>query len=410
MNLRGRYHLHRCSLLFCCLFGHYVASSAGVVSAECSGAVANFDVSSGTVCLPSVDVTDNSGKSTYQANISLLTGSSVLRFAVTSASSIAATSNAAASFSLLDGRLQVPAVEIRNGYGVERYKAVLSWDAGSNAPITFSLSSVDAIISPDYAPGITWKPYVGLLSNEKQAVNTLERSLPYAALANAVYDFGNTMVGDWHLVDSVSNSSGMQAAVYLNNSTQEMALAYRGTETCSGLSCFGSAGLEAGKDTLTDSLLTQGKDSGQFDDAYNYARDMLNKYPGKIKTITGHSLGGGLAQAVGAAATVETFVFNSSPVANNYFDQHGVKAKDPNYANFIHVLADVHDPVSNTDEKGNIYADAAHVAPLLQFDFDKKEVLPTYKVTLDSLRFNKHSIVTLINNITLLTNVYQGGW
>lgn len=378
------------------------------LAANCTGMAAVFDPVSRVVCLPSVEVIEGNTKQSYVAELLNFNPAEPLRFGLATANPIAATTSYSASYVSANGVLQIPAVEIRNGFGVERYRVSLNLGKDS----VFAVTSIAAVISPDYQPEKTWKPYVGLLPNEKHAVNILEQSLPYAALANAVYDFAITKVGDWLLLESVSRSSGMQAAVYQNMQTQELVLAFRGTEFCDVLSfsCSLSDIKESGKDTLADTLLTQGRDSGQFDDAYNYARDMLLKYPDKIKSITGHSLGGGLAQAVGAAAKIQTFAFNSSPVANNYFDQHGVKAKDPSYADYIFVLSDVHDPVSNTDELGKIYADAAHVAPLLQYDFDKKAVLPTYNVTLDSLRFNKHGIVKLLDNISQLTTIYRNGW
>lgn len=384
------------------------AALADSASADCSGSVALFDPASTTVCLPNVAVRAGSQLAYYQARLQAVAGSNLSRFALLSATAGTVGTTETGAYTVSDGKLELPTVEVRNGYGVDRYSATLQWQNNNS----FALSAIAAVISRDYVPGRTWKPYVGLLPNEKQAVNTLQDARPYAILANAVYDFGTKTVADWDMLENVSKSSGMQAAVYANRLSGQLALVFRGTdELCFiPIVCSNSQIVESGRDSLTDTMLTQGKDSGQFDDAYNYARDMLAKYPGKSFVVAGHSLGGGLAQAVGAAFKLPTYALNSSPVANNYFDEHKVKAKDDSYAQFIHVLADIHDPVSNTTEAGFVYADAAHVAPLLQFDFDNKAVLPTYKTNLDSVRFNKHSIEKLVENMTLVQNIYRAGW
>ena len=68
------------------------------------------------------------------------------------------------------------------------------------------------------------------------------------------------------------------------------------------------------------------------------------------------------------------------------------------------------DPVSSTDSLGAVYKDAAHVTPNIQFNFDRKEIMPTYKTDLDSLRLNKHSMTKLRENINATGEVYRLGW
>ena len=167
---------------------------------------------------------------------------------------------------------------------------------------------------------------------------------------------------------------------------------------------------QSGLDTLTDTMLTQGHDSGQFDDAYQFTKKVLALYPGRKITVTGHSLGGGLAQAAGASFLLETYAFNASPVPNDFFDAHSVKQFNPLFNELIHVLSDIHDPVSTTNDLGKVYADASHVSPVIFFDFDRKEINPGYKTSLDSLRFNKHSMEKLRDNIAAIIAIYQGGW
>ncbi|MDP1614951.1 MAG: hypothetical protein Q8L68_04065, partial [Methylococcales bacterium] len=75
-----------------------------------------------------------------------------------------------------------------------------------------------------------------------------------------------------------------------------------------------------------------------------------------------------------------------------------------------YVIADVHDPVSNTDKTGKIYLDSHHVTPLIQFNFDSLEILPNRNVDLKDLRFDRHKIAELADNATKLMAIYQGGW
>lgn len=391
--------------LVCCIG----ASHAESIVPSCTGSVATYDEPSSSVCLPSIEVRENNKLSYYRAQLQLIADGNP-GFNILIAEPITTNTASVASFDVNTGTLVIPSVELRRTFGVERYRANLNW----RPDLRFGLTAIAAIISPNYAPGKTWKPYVGLLPNEKQAVNHLAASQPYATLANAVYDFGNSLVGGWTLLESVSRDTGMQAAVYSNRLSGELVLAYRGTDELCFLpiSCSFKQIEESGNDSLADTLLTQGRDSGQFHDAYVYAQTMISKYSGRQLTVTGHSLGGALAQAVGASFKLKTFAFNSAPVANNFFDAHGVQMKDDNYQNFIHIITDIHDPVSVSTGNvlSKVYDDATHLAPLLQFDFDKKEILPTYKTTLDSLRLSKHSMETLLNNITLLRSIYADGW
>ena len=77
----------------------------------------------------------------------------------------------------------------------------------------------------------------------------------------------------------------------------------------------------------------------------------------------------------------------------------------------IYVIADVHDPVSNTDKTGKFYIDSHHVTPLIQFNFDLKEIMPSESVDLYDLRFDRHGITRFHDNaVDLITDIYQTGW
>ncbi len=136
----------------------------------------------------------------------------------------------------------------------------------------------------------------------------------------------------------------------------------------------------------------------------------MNRFPNRSITLTGHSLGGGLAQAVGAVLGLKTFAFNSAPVPDDFFDDNPVSLPESALNELIHVLADIHDPVSNTDETGKFYINSKHAAPLIQFDFDLKEITPNRLAELDKLRFNRHGITKFFENASNLMTIYANGW
>ncbi len=323
-------------------------------NASCNGTKAFYSATTGAVCLPTVAVPTATGTHYYLAQLQIVNTSNPLRLDLTSTTEIPPPTLASATFSQATGLLNIPAIEQYDQFGTNRYSINLQLLPNSN-PAEFQLINVVAVIA-NYKQGVTWKPYVGLLPGEKSAQNTLGYAQPFSALDVAVYDFNIKSVGAWNLRETTSTSSGMQAGVYVNSQTNQVALAFRGTEFCIDLfSCSFSQLEESGRDVLADTLLTQGRDSGQFNDAY-LAQQIRTLYAGSNIVTTGHSLGGGLAQAVGAALQWETYAFNSSPVPNNYFNDHSVYQFNPIFNQMIHVLSDIHDPVSNTDYSGKLYA------------------------------------------------------
>lgn len=167
---------------------------------------------------------------------------------------------------------------------------------------------------------------------------------------------------------------------------------------------------ELALDVTADSAIATGIVSDQFKDAFNFASDVIARYPGAKITVAGHSIGGGLAQAVGATLGLETFAFNSSPVPDHFFDTYTITLPKEKIAELIHVIADIHDPIANADKSGNLYVDSHHVTPLMQFDFSTKEIVPAKSVKLKDLRFDRHGIVELYQNSSALINLYVSGW
>lgn len=314
------------------------------------------------------------------------------------------------TFTSATGVLNMPKIDIPKRFGTERYSVDLNLVSNDNETI-FQLSQVAIYINPDYVAGRDWKPFGMLASEERRAADLLGRSLPYMQLADLVYDFDNTTVGTWSLIETKSRSSGMDAGVYENQNTnpKEIALIFRGTETCD-FPCSLKETENFLRDVTADSAIATGIVSDQFKHAFNFALDVITRYPGAKIIVAGHSLGGGLAQAVGATLGLEAFAFNSSPVPDDFFDTYTITLPAEKIAELIHVIADIHDPVSNADESGDLYINAHHVTPLIQFNFETKEILPTKPVKLRSLRFDRHSVTELYESSSSLMNTYLAGW
>lgn len=401
------------SLLVSSVLAGAALSVVPTVQAEVAscGAKANFSVTTGKVCLPQVTVNAAGGVQTYQAQLQLLNGTGAPRFTLTEAVPVASTTAAdLPTYSGVTGLLHIPVVEQYDPYGTNRY-AVHLQQVPNTSPAEFELLPGAAAMFGVYTPGLTWKPYVLLQPYEKTGLNQVGGAPDFADLAVAAYDFSILTIGAWDAVEGADTATGLQGALYSNRNTGELAIAFRGTEFCIlPVTCSLTQLKESQRDVLTDTLLTQGHDSGQFQDAYNFVQVMLKKYPGRKVTVTGHSLGGGLAQAVGLAFNLETYAFNSSPVPNNFFDAHGVKPESASLSGKMHVISDIHDPISNTDYSGKFYADATHIVPPVFIDFDKKEIAPTYKAELDNVRFNKHAMNTLRDNLLTMLGVYKQGW
>ncbi|PTN12840.1 lipase family protein [Nitrosomonas aestuarii] len=392
----------------CCFL--IIGSPARAVISDCieQEAPAAFFVENGLLCLQKITVAEQPGTTFYKAALTWSGPDNPNQFRLLNAEPDQLADQNSPIFSTVDGSLIIPRVDIPRTFGTERYVANLVLVDDEDLSV-FKLASVTLYINPDFVPNVTWKPYGMLDSDERHAVDLLGRSIPYAKLADAVYDFDNKTIDQWVLFEKKDKNSGMQAAVYYNPETDEVVLAFRGTETCD-FPCSLSETAEFFLDTAADSLLTFGFVDTQFADAVDYAQDVVNRAQGRKIIVTGHSLGGGLAQAIGAALGLETFAFNSAPVPDDFFKDYPRALSPEMLSEIIHVIGDIHDPVSNTDETGKLYQNADHVSSLIQFDFDLKEILPAGLKQLNDLRFNRHSITRLVDNASSLLAIYRDGW
>ncbi|MBA3755115.1 MAG: lipase [Nitrosomonas sp.] len=374
-------------------------------------APATFLEANGLVCLQKIIVADEASTQLYKASLQWLGIDNPNRFQLLTTEFDDASEINSPTFSTLNGLLTLPKVDVPKLFGTERYIVNLNLVPSTDDPaaMLFELAKVEIYNNPDYVPIRDWKPYGMLFLEERRAVDLLGRSIPYTQLADAIYDFDNVAVGSWDLIESIGKSSGMDAGVYKNRDTDELVLAFRGTETCN-FPCSFKETEDVARDVIADTAIGIGVVSDQFKDAYRFAQDVRNRHPGIKITVAGHSLGGGLAQAVGATLGFETYAFNSSPVPDHFFDTY-TKLPNEQLQELIYVIADIHDPVSNTDKTGKLYLDSHHVTPLIQFNFDLKEITPNQSVDLEDLRFDRHGITRLYDHaVNLINNTYQAGW
>lgn len=124
--------------------------------------------------------------------------------------------------------------------------------------------------------------YIGKLLTEDKERNQL--SISYKVIDMGIYPI-----------------SGMEALLLQNQSTGEFVIAYRGTQEKI--------------DIVVDAVIGINNYNAQYEDAEQFVLDMLAKHQniGLTKdnlTLTGHSLGGILTQAVGASLQIKGYAYN----------------------------------------------------------------------------------------------------
>ncbi|MBM7625088.1 DUF2974 domain-containing protein [Sporohalobacter salinus] len=123
-------------------------------------------------------------------------------------------------------------------------------------------------------------------------------------------DNGENFFGDalkkWKVIDTFENDKTGLYGVVFKNSSGEVVVSYRGTESDT----------DKTKDLLyTDGKIASGVIPEQFRDGYRFYQRVRKKESGSDITVTGHSLGGGIAQYVAAIADEEGVTWNGVGIA-----------------------------------------------------------------------------------------------
>lgn len=155
-----------------------------------------------------------------------------------------------------------------------------------------------------------------------------------ATLANNVYQDTGAPSGYERLSDNPSTlppglqdfqfhdpESGFDAALY-RTPQGGLVIAYRGTETSSL------------NDWETDLKQAAGRPCDQYDQAVDLAKLVQDVYPDENVEITGHSLGGGLAQVASAATGYPATTFNAAGINPATFSRYEVGPSDVNSKNY----------------------------------------------------------------------------
>ena len=143
-------------------------------------------------------------------------------------------------------------------------------------------------------------------------------------------------------------SSGLKYAVYVNqNKPNEVILAFAGTDF------FSKRKEERNKDIENDIDMFMKKVPEQFYDAICVYADTKKKHLNANITITGHSLGGSLAQLVGAVSREKTVAFNpygTKQILDNLKEYKIIQHSD--YSNITNYKTS-NDLIFNAFELGN---------------------------------------------------------
>jgi hypothetical protein len=140
--------------------------------------------------------------------------------------------------------------------------------------------------------------------------------LEWAAIAANVYEPSGPnelKVPGWtvdpaEIYQGETRGSGFDAAVYAKDDDSEIVIAFRGTDFTAGPTDWTDANVPA----------AFGRFSPQVMRAIEFMADVLAdpRYQGKPITLTGHSLGGGLASLMAVFFNLDAFVFAPAPFEN----------------------------------------------------------------------------------------------
>ena len=209
---------------------------------------------------------------------------------------------------------------------------------------------------------------------------TLQQVL--VAAENAKGAYGGSGAPGWTATDSWEKPSGLGATLYHSADSGQYMLAFRGTQ---GVNPFSMADL---KDWVANGLQLGGL-SRQYDDAVSIAQNVHNLFGDNV-TITGHSLGGGLASLAGLVTGLQTFTFNAAGLSPNTMKEYDV---DETMDGSIYAYFVVGDPLSTIQNSTGTW-------PAVGNQISLYPNLPWYDYLYAPFTEDKlHSIDTVINSL-----------
>lgn len=115
-------------------------------------------------------------------------------------------------------------------------------------------------------------------------------------------------------LESKTDITGMTAAAYRDVETGEIYIAYTGTNPNGSIQGI----VQGVQDISTDATIGLSRENVQVPAAISFYEDIKAKYRGSNLIITGHSLGGGLANTVNVWAKGEhtSITFNAAPLGH----------------------------------------------------------------------------------------------
>ena len=141
-----------------------------------------------------------------------------------------------------------------------------------------------------------------------------------AQMANQSYKDNPAPIGNWQVIDKmIDKNSGFAACAYKNPQTNEIIIAYRGTDN-GDISADAALARDSKAMLLTAPTAVfsaKGTDwDKQFTQALDFAGRVQRNNPNSEISVTGHSLGGGLAQISAKMYGFEGVTFDPAAAKN----------------------------------------------------------------------------------------------